>query len=342
MITMDVINLRVPTKVTLFGEHAVVYGTPAIASTIPVYIGISGRIINDGVITINIKHGLQFQANNIVIDKGCIRVDIEPSHVKKILGYILTAINICEEELGVARGSYGYNITIDSPLPIGVGLGTSAAISVGIISLCLILNKYINDVENHRQEIARLAWNVEKTVQGNASPMDTYTIALGGLRYIVPSTLTAYSIDIGEELPVVIGYTHRKGTTADLVQKVKKIKELNERIFAEILNTIKNIVEEARRALINYDLETLGLLMNINHGILQSLGIVNTEHNLLIHTLRAAGALGAKTSGAGGGGAFIALAPSKSVQEKLILVAESLGAKVVSKSLCRDGVNIVH
>lgn len=342
---MKIITIRVPTKVTFFGEHGVVYGTHAIASTIPVYIDISGKLNKDSYnIVLNIKHGLQLTINNFLISKKNInevKVEVEPEHVKKILNYVLTAISICEEVLDVNKSRYGYIITIDSPLPIGVGLGTSASVSVGISSLCLLLNDYIKNIEDHKYDIAKLAWSVEKSVQGSASPMDTYTISLGGLRYIDPLTLDAYTIETDYDMPIIIGYTNKTSSTTELIQKVRKIKEKNNRIFNSILSVIENIVNEAKEAFIKKDVESLGMLMNINHGLLRSLGVVDNRHDMLIHILREAGALGAKTSGAGGGGAFIALAPSKEIQERLIILLESLGAKIVSRSLYPNGVTFL-
>uniref|UniRef100_A0A7C2V8Y2 Mevalonate kinase n=1 Tax=Ignisphaera aggregans TaxID=334771 RepID=A0A7C2V8Y2_9CREN len=337
-------HIKVPTKITLFGEHAVVYGIPAIATTIPVHIDMIGRRTSSDYIRINIKQGLMFLIRNVEINKDLISVEPDPMHSKRLLSYILTALSVCEEELQIRNRKGGYVIVVDSPLPSGIGLGTSAAISVGTITLCMILNGYIKneEVNIHRTEIAKLAWNVEKIVQGSASPMDTHTIALGGLRYIDPSRLEAQLINIDYDLPILVGYTTRRNTTADLIKMVKKIKERNEKLFFELLNIVKDIVEEAKKALFNRDLEMLGMLMNVNHGILQSLGVVNNDHNIIAQALRNAGALGFKTSGAGGGGAFVALATSRETQEKLSILAESLGAKIVSKEICFNGVSLVN
>lgn len=339
---MSVVRLKIPTKITLFGEHAVVYGVPAIATTLPVYISISGEKIGGGIIRINVGKSLQTPIYSVILSRDRISIEPDQDHMKKVLSYILTAIDVCEEYIGITQEVYGYSIAIDSPLPVSVGLGTSAAVSVGTVTLCLALNNQITDLENSKYDIAKLAWSVEKIVQGSASPMDTYTIALGGLRYIEPSAPMAHLIDIDYELPIVVGFTSRTHTTAELVRKVKELRERNEGLFKEILKIIGKIVEEAKKALINQDLEGLGMLMNMNHGILQSLGIVSIEHNIIAHMLKNVGALGVKTSGAGGGGAFVALAKSKESQERLATVAESLGAKIISRSICQKGVEILR
>lgn len=336
------ISIKIPTKITILGEHAIVYGVPAIASTIPVYIYISGRIINNEIISITLNRGISTSLANISIhrSKEEIHLHTQPENIKKTLSYILTAINVCENEFNFSKNK-GYELVIESPLPVGVGLGTSAAISVGTITLCLALNNYITkNLDDERAHIAKMAWTVEKIVQSVASPMDTHTIALGGLRYIEPQIPLAHPLDINYHLPLIIGYTNRRSTTAELVHKVRKLGDRHKELFNEILNTVRHIVKDARKALLNSDLETLGELMNINHGILQSLGIVDLAHDTILHALRNAGAIGAKTSGAGGGGAFIALARSNTDVDKLTTVAESLGAKIVATSLCKEGVTL--
>jgi len=337
---MTLVEVLVPTKITLFGEHAVVYGIPAIASTIPVYIRIIGKRIDENIVKIRIEKGIQIPSQIFVVkrDENVYEVLGDQNYTKKVLQYIIEALNLCEERLGLNTRSLGYDISIESSLPQGIGLGTSAAISVGITTLCMALNNYIINFEEQKYEIAEISWNVEKRVQGSASPMDTFTISLGGLRYIEPLVPAAHLIDINYEIPLLIGYTNRVGTTAELICKVKLLREKNENLFNSVLNTIKQIVEKAKDAIKNGDIETLGILMNINHGLLRALGVVNLEHDLLTHILLKAGALGVKTSGAGNGGAFIVLAPSEESLKNLAFVAESLGAKIVAKGIVKEGV----
>lgn len=339
---MKRVKVKVPTKVTLFGEHAVVYGFPAIASTIPVSINISGRLIDRPVIAIEIKQGFPITATTVIIDRDYVSVDLDQRRAKNLLGYILTAIDVCEQAMDIPKLSKGYSITVESSLPMGVGLGTSAAISAGVVSMCLLLNNgiAISNLEDQRYDIAKLAWNIERIVQGSASPMDTFTVTLGGLRFIEPLIPRATSIDIDYGIPIIIGYTDRRSSTAELIQKVRHLKDRSREIFDDILNTIGRIVNEAKKALIAQDFETLGLLMNINHSMLQALGAVSPEHDMLAHTLRRAGALGVKTSGAGGGGAFIVLAPNHETQTMLVRLVEAMGAKVVSDTLYHGGLEI--
>lgn len=339
---MTLLEVVVPTKITLFGEHAVVYGVPAIASTIPVYIKITGRKSDKNIVNVKIKRGIQVSTYNFIVkrDENYFEILSDQNYTKRLLLYIVESLNLCEEKLGLNPKHLGYDITIDSPLPPSIGLGTSAAISVGITTLCMALNNYIENLEKQKYEIAKVSWDVERKVQGSASPMDTFTISLGGLRYVDPQIPAAYPIDVKHRLLLLIGYTNRIGTTAELINRVKLLKEKDEILFNNILTTVKHIVERAKDAIAGGDIETLGILMNANHGILKALGVVNLDHDILTHVLLKAGALGVKTSGAGNGGAFIVLASSEESLEKLVVTAEALGARIVAKGLSTEGVRL--
>ncbi len=338
---MDEILVSIPTKVTLFGEHAVVYGKPAIATTIPVFIEVSGTLIREPVLIINMRNPVHMYIESISIDRTIERLNIstDRKYVEQLIRYIVTALEICEEDLKIDKRN-GYIININSDLPPGIGLGTSAAISVGTITLCELLNNgiVIDAIEKAKERIAYLAWKTEQRVQGIASPMDTFTITFGGLRYIDPNILQAKPIDISKEIHILIGATERKSITAELVRKVRMLKEKNPLLIDSIMNNIGYVVTEAYKALVDGDWDYLGMLMNINHGFLEALGVVDEKHSTIIHILRKMGALGAKTSGAGGGGAFIALARSYEDLNTIELVAKALGAYIVAKNIHKNGV----
>uniref|UniRef100_A0A7C5TJJ2 Mevalonate kinase n=1 Tax=Ignisphaera aggregans TaxID=334771 RepID=A0A7C5TJJ2_9CREN len=335
---MNVISIKIPVKITLFGEHAVVYNKPAIASTIPVFINILGRSIKEKKLIIEFND-INIPTKKVVLDKITNTYVLVPNeiYISRFISYIATGLDICKNELQITDEG-GYEIRIESTLPIGAGLGTSAAISVGTIALCVLLS-YNKDVEDPsiRKIIALLAWKTEQKVQGMASPMDTFTITYGGLRYIKPWIPEAEYINSPNQLNIIVGYTPKKFTTAELVKNVKNLKVKEEKIIEKLLDIIGEIVEEARDAIIKNDVERLGTLMNVNHGVLEALGIVSLDHSYIIKTLIAAGALGAKTSGAGGGGAFIALAKNKIHATLLKNIAEALGARIVAMELYEKG-----
>jgi mevalonate kinase len=118
-------------------------------------------------------------------------------------------------------------------------------------------------------------------------------------------------------LPIVIGSTGIRHSTGDLVAHVKKFKDRNESLFKELSRQARDICSEATAAIFSNNHEMLGQLMNENQKILKQIGVSHEKIDDLIQVCTMAGALGAKMTGAGGGGAIIALAASKKDSSKI-------------------------
>jgi hydroxymethylglutaryl-CoA reductase len=106
-----------------------------------------------------------------------------------------------------------------------------------------------------------------------------------------------------------------------MVTNVRSAWEKNKSLYERLFNEINELALEAVQAIQAYDLEKLGELMNINQGLLNALQVSSRELEEMNEIARNAGALGAKLTGAGGGGAMIALCPENANQ-----VADALGA----------------
>jgi len=233
-------------------------------------------------------------------------VETDYGRTLSAVAYLKKAIEVVSNYLGVFKG---VNLVVRSEMPVGAGLGTSAAVAVAtVLAYSTALGYSLG-----REEVARLGWEVEKAVQGIASPMDTAITSFGGFIRVKLLGGSRYEVrQLGniQDLPIVIGYVEREAKTKDLVHRVRQLKERYPHIIDAIIRTIGNIVEDAEKALINGDLTTLGELMNINQGLLDALGVSTKKLSELIYAARAAGALGSKITGAGGGGCVIALAPN--------------------------------
>jgi len=286
-------HARAPTKVTLFGEHSVVYGFPAIVFSLPVYVEVSAEEHDK----ISILTG---PANLRTVDLVLSDNSIEVGEATK--KYLLRYISYIKKALELVNVN-GVKVEIKSPLPVGAGLGTSAAVAVGTIAALAALE----GLELDKEEIAKKAWTVEREVQGRASPMDTAASALGGVLWLekVGDEWRIERLDVSE-VKLVVGVFEKRKTTAELVQDVAA-KVSHSYIYKEVMKVMGDIAREARKAIEEGDWAYLGELMNLNHSMLEALGVVNKEVALAVHAARAAGALGAKLSGAGSGGAVVAL-----------------------------------
>jgi len=84
--------------------------------------------------------------------------------------------------------------------------------------------------------------------------------------------------------------------------------------------------------------EELGALMNINHGLLEAIGVGSRELCELVYASRGAGgALGAKITGAGGGGCMIAI-PGPAGKETLMTAISQAGGRPFAAMMGEQGV----
>jgi mevalonate kinase len=205
-------------------------------------------------------------------------------------------INECLGAMGV-----GAMVYVRSQLPSSSGLGSSAAVTVATLSA---INEEFGKGLS-REEVARQAFEIEKKVQkGRASATDTYVSSFGGVVLIRgPERRRLPPVN----LPLVVGNSRVSHNTSQMVEKVARDRERSPGIVNPLLDAIGAVTQEALLQL--HDLRTLGTLMNTNHALLDALGVGHPALTRLVLAARSAGAFGAKTTGAGGGGCMIALAP---------------------------------
>ncbi|AHC52372.1 mevalonate kinase [Sulfolobus acidocaldarius SUSAZ] len=310
-----IVEALVPLKLTLFGEHAVVYGRPAIAYTISEYLKI--RIIESE----------RFYVTSNTLELTGVKVDlheykVENENVKRVLAYITETINYFGAEKKVS-------IDIESPVDPSVGLGTSAGVVVGMVSAYSTLLGH----KLSREQIAKISHEIELRVQGLASIMDTHTETFGGFILVKKGGKEVEKLDAN--MSFSSGYFRRMATTADMLKRVKKLKESKPQLFESVLNVIEQVTTEAKNAIVKNDEEELGELMYINHGLLFSIGITVPVIDQIVSTARIAGVKGCKVSGGGGGGAVVC---TKSEQAEFLIKA--MGGKLINANPSFNGVMI--
>lgn len=314
------VTASAPGKAILFGEHAVVYGKPAIAVAIDkrVHVKIQGRPdsqVHVQVPVLNISGYIDPEKGTINLDENLNKshTDEGQTHNHRgnntgILNYILESMrrvyliggDTLNDEI-----KNGIEITVDLGIPIGAGLGSSAAVTVAAIAA---LSHYYN-LELKKDEIAANAHKIELEVQGAASPIDTTLSTFGGIVYLSENAENVVHLPLDWNLPLIIGYTEREGNTGQLISSVRGRQEKYPSIVDPILNSIQEITENAREALETKNEEMLGELMNINHGLLDALGVNTSKLSRMVYIARENGALGSKITGAGGGGSILVFAP---------------------------------
>ena len=326
------VTASAPGKTILFGEHAVVYGKPAIAVAVDKRARVT---ISEGT-TDNIQlkipdlevYGIINRQNGSISQlTSSGEVGENPGTFDAgIMKYIKSALF----QEGPDALDHGLDIEVELEIPIGAGLGSSAAITVATLAAMARYREQELTLEN----LAHTAHQVALEVQGAASPLDTTVSTHGGFLYFTHQE-GGLKIKPALEMPLVVGYTAQPGNTGLLVEKVRKLCQAHPTIIKPILNIMEEVTNQARESITMGEEKQVGELMNINQGLLDSLGVNTVEISRLVYQARRAGAIGSKITGAGGGGSIIAYCPGKTreVLEELDSIENAFQVGISSKGV---------
>jgi len=322
-----------PAKIILFGEHSVVYGKPAIAAAINLRTYVRAEFNERGAIKIEAKD-IRVPGLTVSFSEDEIYFESDYGKAAEVLSYVREAIELVREEAG--KNGRGVTVSITSQIPVGAGLGSSAAVAVATIGAV----SRLFDLELSAEEVAKLGHRVELLVQGASSGIDPTVSAIGGLIYYENGRMERLSF---MNLPIVVGYTGSSGSTKELVDMVRRNYREMPNVMEPIITAMGELVEKAREIMTS-ELEReikfarLGRLMNINHGLLDALGVSTKKLSELVYASRVAGALGAKITGAGGGGCMYALAPER--QSEVATAITIAGGSPMVTEISREGLRI--
>jgi len=277
------ISASAPGKFVVMGEHAVVYGKPALT------------------LAINMRFSMR----------------MNPAKTFRMFSKPLTpgAMSPHMKWISDAHGSRPTSVFIDTRVPMGSGLGSSAALctaySAAVRTMC--------GEPTDKESIAREAYEAEYAAQGRGSPMDTSTSTNGGgVALNVPCAKKDFlwhiekegnSWDISKfkapEMTFVIGNTGVKAATGPLVEKVRHARETNKAVY-DIIEDIGMVTLEGMDYIQHNDWVGLGILMTYNHRLLELIGVSSPELESLVEAALPT-SFGAKLTGSGGGGCMVAL-----------------------------------
>ena len=305
-----------PSKIIFFGEHAVVYGYPAIVSAI------SKRsyceIRPNKKLSINLKDFKSIKEYELAV----LNSDFEESDKRFAPFY-----SIIKHLHDKYTFKLGMKIKIYSDIPVGAGLGSSASINVSLVNA---LNHFFK-MNLSKKEISDYALIGEKAIHGNPSGIDNTIASFGGILWYENKEFAPF--EIKGKLSLIVSNTKIHRNTGELVKNVRSLYEKNKDQVSEMFNSIKKLVRDAKVAFENNDLVELGALMNLNQEILKNIGVSNMEIENLIKFSRKNGAYGSKLTGAGGGGCIISLTDSNNEKQLLkALSKKSESFKVVLDS----------
>jgi mevalonate kinase len=227
----------------------------------------------------------------------------------------------------------GMKLRIWSEIPPSAGLGSSAAISVATVKA--IESVFVLNLTN--EEISSNAYEIEKLVHFKPSGIDNHICTHGGCMIYLKGKFE--KIEIPKNLPFIICNSQISRNTGTLVEKVANLHEMFPYVTNKIFETIDQISLNALAALKSGDLKKLGILFNLNQGLLDALGVSTPELSKLITIARENGAHGSKLTGAGGGGCIIAVSPPDK-QDNIIIELKKSDAAPFTTKFSQDGVRL--
>jgi len=281
-----------PGKIILFGEHAVVYGKPAIAIPVSGMRATAWSEPGENGITINAMD----------VNKK-IKLSTDNNQFSVLAQSILAITDRHEPNL---------TINLTSKLPQGSGMGSSAATATAV---CRALAGHLG-VDLAANEISELVFEAEKIVHGTPSGIDNTVVAYEMPVYFVKGQ-NPETFEPGKLFRLVIGDTGIEASTKKTVANVKKAWQNEPGLMEGYFDEIEKITRNGKIAIENGNAEQVGELMDENHELLNSIGVGHKILEELVEIAREKGALGAKLTGGGGGGNMVALAEDKETQKKI-------------------------
>lgn len=283
-----------PGKIILFGEHAVVYGRPALA--VPVT-----QVHADVEVTASPRPGIWIHAPDVNLHAELSSLPADHPMAAVLRAFPHPIPSPAGKGTPDGQGA-GLAIHISSTIPIASGLGSGAAVTVALLRA--LSSFFFLPLAN--DQINSLAYEIEKLHHGTPSGIDNTVVTYARPVYFIKGQ-PIETFTVGRPFTLVIADTGIAAPTKESVGDVRKLWEADKARWEKVFDEIGEIANRARDCIERGETKELGALMDKNHALLQELTVSSPELDRLVETARKAGASGAKLSGGGRGGNMIAL-----------------------------------
>ncbi len=300
-----------PGKIILFGEHAVVYGQPALA--VPV-----NQVHADADVSDSDHTGIWINAPDIRLNAEFSGLALDDA----LAATISMVLSKMSSPLPKGEGG-GVRVSVTSTIPLASGLGSGAAVSVAIIrALSTHLGQPFTD-----EQVNEIAYEVEKIHHGTPSGIDN-TVVTYAKPIFFSKGQPIELLNVAKPFTIIIGDTGIPAPTKESVADVRELWQQDKRKMEMLFGVAGSLARTARQSIEGGHPERLGPLMNENQRVLTEMGVSSPELDRLVEASLKAGASGAKLSGGGRGGNMIALSTQENA-EKIVEALYAAGAKNV-------------
>lgn len=288
---MVAVSASAPGKIILFGEHAVVYGQPAIAAPLTaVQVTVTAEPAPPG-------SGLVIHAADL---GQTVVAAQEAAPDDPFFNALVYPAHLLLEHLRAPMPDL--RLTVRSTIPVASGLGSGAALAAAIMrALAAALGAPLPD-----DALNPLVYEVEKRHHGTPSGIDNTVIVYARPVYFVRGT-APQTVTVARPFTLLVADSGQGSPTCLTVGDVRRLHDADPSRLDTLFARIGEIVRAARRAIESGALNSLGPLMDENHALLRELTVSSGLLDRLCQAARDAGARGAKLSGGGRGGNIIAL-----------------------------------
>jgi len=290
-----------PGKAILFGEHAVVYGRPAIA------VPVTRLQATASIVAAEAGSGVWLATPDLPGPAGSesgqpypMRQAPDDDPLRVAVYLALASFWVLPEP--AAGREPDIRVTVTSSIPVARGLGSGAAVATAVVrAIACFCGK-----DPPTDQVSRLVFEVDRLHHGTPSGIDNAVIAFEQPIYFVRG-VEITRLAVGRPFELVIADTGVASSTRRVVGYVRQRWQESPQRHEQLFDRIGEIARRARSAIQRGDVGTTGRLMDENHEQLKNLGVSSPELDRLVGAAQAAGALGAKLSGAGWGGNMVAL-----------------------------------
>lgn len=281
-------------KIILVGEHAVVYGTPAIALPFNGVKTIVEIFKTEDEITIESRfhNGYLKDGSNTILG------------MQQLIYYLLDQFK---------KPKFGLHFKVTSNIEPQRGLGSSAALSVATTrALFDVFNQELSN-----EDLIKFSMYSEKIYHSNPSGLDIYTIVYQKPIWFVRNEgFKALNINFKGYLLIID--TKMMSQTKLAVKHVASLKIKNPQLVENIFLKINDITNQTKKYLETDEISKLASLLNLNQQLLNELGVSNDTLEKTISSAKEYGVLGAKITGGGMGGCIIGITSDLKAAKEVI------------------------